>query len=185
MNIRIELLWVELLRTLSRIATGKLLTDEQIQSISKNVVGSYFKDWLATPKRELEAERRVKEARRHIAEASQIITSLQNDLETQAKQLDELGREIDEKKSLANRYAVLAETNQEAFAAFKAEMEEAVRKELVAQAEKGMRTRRVITFIFWLITLTLGAALGAYLEISFEDVFRGDQPNNAMQPSVK
>lgn len=184
MNIRIELisaevvkLYLEVLRTLTRIITGRLLTDEQIQNISERVVGTYFEDWFA-PKRQLEAELRVQEARKHISEASRIISSLQGDLEAQAQQLDELSKEIEEKKELANRYAVLAKTNQEAFSAFKAEMEEAVRKELVAQAEKGKRTRRFVTFTIWLITLILGATLGAYLEISFESIFQRNQPKS-------
>jgi hypothetical protein len=41
-------------------------------------------------------------------------------------------------------------------------MEEALRNELVAQANKGKRLRQSASFIIWLVTLILGAALGVY-----------------------
>ena len=104
-------------------------------------------------------------------------------MENQAEQLDVLGKEIEEKKVLANRYAILAKTNQEAFAAFRAEMEDAVRTELLSQAEKGKRIRRVLTFIFWLITLILGAALGAYLKYLLKTSSVASRPNKHMHRS--
>lgn len=162
----------QLLRELSKIITGKLFTEAQVRNITSNIVGQYFIDWFATPQKELEAEKRIANAKLHITEATKIITSLQGDLEKQATQLDVLVKKIEEKKRIAERYDVLVQTNQNTLAAFKAEMEETVRKELIAQAEKGKRLRRVASFIFWIITLVLGAALGAYLEISFEPIFQ-------------
>jgi len=100
--------------------------------------------------------------RLHIKEAAEIIVSLQEDLEKQAHQLEALAKEIEEKKKLADRYSILATTNQESFAAFKAELEETIRKELIAQSEKGKRIRRLASFIVWFITLVMGAALGTY-----------------------
>ncbi|MBE9103187.1 hypothetical protein [Vacuolonema iberomarrocanum] len=46
--------------------------------------------------------------------------------------------------------------------AFKAEMEETVRKELSVQAEKGKHLRRTVSVISGAITLVIGAALGAW-----------------------
>jgi hypothetical protein len=132
-------LTAELVRELSKRATGKLLTEAQVQTLTKSIVGKYFSDWLPTPQREAEAEERISAARIHITEATKIISGLQDDLEKQANQLDLLAKEIDEKKQIAERYAILAQTNQDALAAFKVEMEETVRKELSAQAEKGKR----------------------------------------------
>jgi hypothetical protein len=83
-------------------------------------------------------------------------------VQEQAQQLDQIIRDIEEKKKQADHYAVLAKTNKEAFDAFKAEMEDTLRSELIAQAEKGKRVRQVVSFVIWLITLVLGAALGAY-----------------------
>ena len=57
---------------------------------------------------------------------------------------------------------MLAKTNRDAFDAFKAEMEEALREQLKAQAEKGKRVRQALSLIIWLVTLILGAAAGAY-----------------------
>lgn len=162
MSITVDLLGSELVRALSQVITGKFLTDEQIRNISKNVVGMYFTDWLPTPKDEADAKKRVEDASAHINEASRIISGLQTDLDNQSQQLDQIIREIEEKKKVADHYSALAQTNKEAFEAFKVEMEEAIRKQLQQEAERGKRARQIVSFIIWLITLVLGAALGAY-----------------------
>ena len=72
---------------------------------------------------------------------------MQEDLEAQDLQLNELLDTIKEKKKLADRYQTLAGTNKEAFDAFKEEMEEALRKELVEQANKDKLTRQVVCFV--------------------------------------
>lgn len=158
----IEPVMIEFARAATQVITGRFLTNEQIRLISKNAVGAYFSDWLPTPKDEVEAKKRVEQARLHITEASYIISGLQNDLDNQAKQLDQIIREIEEKKKVVDHYTTLAETNQKAFGAFKVEMEEAIRKQLQAETEKGKRARQIVSFAFWVITLVLGAALGAY-----------------------
>ncbi len=91
---------------------------------------------------------------------------MQEDLETQDRKLGSLLKEVEQKKRLADRYQALANTNRESFDAFRAEMEDALRKELQEQAEKGKRIRRTVSIILWVITLIVGAALGAY----FKDV---------------
>ena len=144
--------------------TSRWLTDEQIRNISSNVVGNYFTDWLHTPKEEKEASERIKAAQTHIAEASHIISSLHSDLDAQATQLNKLATDIEEKKKSAEHYAILAKTNQEAFAPFRVEMERAIREQLITQANKGKRLRQTVSFFIWLFTLVAGAALGAYFQ---------------------
>jgi hypothetical protein len=101
-----------------------------------------------------------------------------------------LAKEIDEKKQIAERYAILAQTNQDALAAFKVEMEETVRKELSAQAEQGKRLRRAVSFISGAVTLVIGAALGAWFQIYLEPIVKPasqpapNQPTQG-QPSPK
>lgn len=153
-----------------KLLAGKLLTESQIQSVSKHVVGKYFADLFPTSENESEAEERIASARMHITEASNIISSLQGDLERQANQLEFLAKEIDQKKQIAERYAVLAQTNQDAFSAFRTEMEETLRKELNAQNEKGKTIRQTVSFAFWLISLVSGAFLGAWFQIQLEKV---------------
>ena len=82
----------------------------------------------------------------------------------QSAQLDKLLVEVEEKKRLAEKYGQLATTNQQQFAAFRSEIEEVLRKELMAQAEKGRRPRQVASFTIWLFTLVLGAWLGTYFK---------------------
>ena len=178
-------LTAELTRELSKRVTGKLLTEIQIQTISTSIVGKYFSDWLPTPQREAEAGERISAARIHITKATQIISGLQDDLEKQADQLDLLAKEIDEKKQIAERYAILAQTNQDTLAAFKSEMEETVRRELSAQAEKGKRVRMAVSVISGSITLVIGAALGAWFQIYFEPIIKSPSsqpvPNQPVQ----
>lgn len=153
---------LEITKVLVQTITGTLLTEEQIRSISKNAVGSYFADWLPTPKEEVEAKKRVEEARMHITEASRIVSTLQNDLDKQFHQLDEIVKEIEKKKTVAEHYSNLVEINQQAFSALKSEMEASIRKELRLEAERGRRARQLVSFAGSVITLVLGAALGAY-----------------------
>jgi hypothetical protein len=153
---------IDLLKAAVQVLTGRFLTEEQIQNISKNTVGSYFADWLPLPPDEEERQKRIEQAQNHIAEASKIISVLKDDLENQTRQLDVIINEIEEKKRIADHYATLAKTSQESFDAFKAEMEGILRKELRAEAEKGKLARQVVAVFVWTITLVLGAALGAY-----------------------
>lgn len=165
-----------------KLLTGKLLTESQIQSVSKHVVGRYFSDLLPTSENEAEAEERIASARMHITEASSIIASFQGDLERQADQLEFLAKEIDQKKQIAERYAVLAQTNQDTFSAFKTEMEETLRKELNAQNEKGKTIRRTVSFASWLIALVAGAFLGAWFQIQLEP--KVQPPESQPKPQI-
>jgi hypothetical protein len=149
---------------LFRAITGKLFTDDQIRAVSSNAVGKYFVEWLPKIGGDKVAHERVEEARGHIASASAIITDMQAELSAQTGHLDKLLVEIEEKKKLAERYADLAATNQQQVSAFRQEMEEALRKELVAQSEKGKRLRQAVSVALWLVTLFLGAALGTYFK---------------------
>jgi len=128
--ISIKLLYSEMISALIRAITGRLFTEDQIKTITSDTVGKYFADFFPTPKEELEAKERVESARNHILSASTIIREMQQELEDQDKKLSYLLQEIDEKKILADRYQVLAETNQKEFQAFREEMEDALREEL-------------------------------------------------------
>lgn len=154
----------EFVGALLRAVTGRLYTEEQIKSITSGAIGKYFAEFFPTPKDEVAAQERVDSARKHIAAASSIIRDMQEDLETQDRKLGDLLEEVEQKKQLADRYQALAHTNQRAFKAFRAEMEEALRKELRDQAEKGRRIRQVVSVVLWLVTLVLGAAFGAYFK---------------------
>jgi hypothetical protein len=89
---------------------------------------------------------------------------MQQELSQQSTHLDQLLVEVEEKKKLAEQYGHLVATNQQQFAANLAKMEEVLRKELVAQAEKGRRLRQAVSFAIWLFTLVLGAWLGTYFK---------------------
>jgi DNA repair exonuclease SbcCD ATPase subunit len=149
---------------LVRSITGRLFTDKQIRQVSKHAVGKYFADLLPEPADERQARERVEEARNHIHRASEIISQLQIELGSQTQQLDLLLAEIEDKKQLAQRYEVLAKAGQDQFAAFKAEMEDALRQELTTQSERGKVARRLASAFWSVITLILGAALGTYFK---------------------
>ena len=157
-------LYIELAAVLTRAITGSLYTDDQIKSITKGATGKYLKEFFPETKDEVDSKNRVDSARDHIEAASTIIRDMQEDLEAQDKQLSTLLETITEKKKLADRYQTLADTNQEAFNAFRLEMEEALRKELVEQTNTGKRIRQLATGIIWLVTLIAGAALSTYFK---------------------
>ena len=154
----------ELMAIAIRAITGVLYTDSQIKSITSGATGKYLKEFFPATKGESEASNRVDAARSHIESASTIIRDMQEDLEAQDIQLNDLLDTINEKKKLADRYQTLADTNKEAFEAFKIEMGEALRKELVEQANNGKRTRQLVSFILWGVTLVIGGALGTYFK---------------------
>lgn len=147
-----------------RTITGRLFTDAQIRQVATHAVGKYFADLMPEPADERAARKRVEEAQSHIEKASVIISQLQSELGSQTQQLDKVLLEIEEKKQLAMKYEALAKTGQEQFAAFKYEMEAALRQELVAQSEKGKTVRRLASGFLWLVTLVFGAALGTYFK---------------------
>ncbi|EID4382706.1 hypothetical protein K6U66_11765 [Vibrio alginolyticus] len=157
-------LYGALITQLARALTGALYTDEEIKIITSGATGKYLKEFFPETQDEQNAHNRISVARKHIESAGIIIRDMQDDLEAQDRQLNELLTTIDEKKKLADRYQTLAETNKEAFEAFRQEMEEALRNELVEQANKGKRLRQLASGIIWLVTLIAGAALGSYFK---------------------
>ena len=50
-------------REAAKLISGKLLTDAQIQTVTKNVVGQYFAEFFPTPQKEAEAEARINNAK--------------------------------------------------------------------------------------------------------------------------
>ncbi len=154
----------ELLSALSRAVTGQLYTDRQIKVITSGTIGKYLSEFFPAPKEELAAKERVQAAEKHISAASSIIQDMQKDLEAQNSELGKLIEEVEQKKQLADRYQALAQTNKQAFDAFRAEMENALRKELQEQAVKGKRVRQFVSIFLWFVTLIIGAALGTYFK---------------------
>jgi len=157
-------LYTELITQLVRTLTGALYTDDQIKRITSGATGKYLKEFFPATKDEQDAQNRIMSARNHIEAAGTIIRDMQDDLEAQDRQLNDLLSTIDEKKKLADRYQTLAETNKEAFEAFREEMEDALRNELTEQANHGKRLRQIASAIIWLVTLIIGAALGSYFK---------------------
>lgn len=158
---------LSLTREISRRLTGRLLTEQQIQPITENIVGQHFSEFFPTPQKDIEAQAQISAAKLHITEASEIISSLQKELDKQVSQLDSLSKEITERKKDAERYEELSKAGQNTFSAFNVEMERTVRKELIEQAEKGKHVRRLISFV----TLVFGAVLGAILPYYIDPQF--------------
>ena len=154
--------FASIITELGRIATGQLLTESQISSITSHAVGRHLSELFPEPEDSRDARAKIVAAQAHIESAGTIIHDLRHELDNQTSQLRSLIEEIDEKKSLAQRYELLANTNQEQFSAFREEMEETVRRELTERANSGKRLRQIFAFSVWIITLILGAALGSY-----------------------
>jgi predicted RNase H-like nuclease (RuvC/YqgF family) len=157
-------IYLELIRSF----TGQIFTKEQIEHITSHTIGKHLTDFFPENESEKKAIERVEEARHHINQASLIISEMQLDLENQTNKLDLLLHDIEEKKIIAKKYEELANTNQEKFSLYKEEMASALRSELTEQSEQGKTQRRVASILLWLITLILGAGLGAY----FKDIMQ-------------
>lgn len=152
----------EVVRTLIRMITGRLFTDDQIRDLTGSVAGRFLQAYLPEPAEEAAAGERVEAVRHHIAEANRLIGTLKDELDTQVGQLAVLEQTIDEKRLLASRYEALATANEAQAAAFRAEIEQTIRRELESQANRGKRLRQFASAVVWVVTLVLGAALGAY-----------------------
>lgn len=155
-------LTAEIVSQATRALTGQLFTEEQIKGITGHSVGKYFKELFPDNELERTQRERIELAQSHIEEASFIMTDMRTELDAQKQTLESLLREIEEKKSTAEKYAQLAETNQGAVSAVRQEIEAALREELVRQSRAGRGTRRFASAVLWVTTLILGAALGSY-----------------------
>ena len=161
---QIEKLLIQVYTELIRGLTGELFTKEQISQITTHTIGKYFKGFFPAIGSEKNALEKVEEAKDHITKANSIIAEMQSDLTTQTNQLNILLKDIEEKKGLAKKYANLSSLNKDKFSAFKEEMSTTLREELVQQSAKGRTLRRISSFIIWLVTILLGAMLGAYFK---------------------
>ena len=162
----LELVASNIGQSLTQLITGKLLTDSQIRSISANVVGRYFTQWLATPKDEKQLDDRISEAKDHLTRATAVILELKGNLESQVSQLESASAELKTKREEAARYAVLAKLGSESVAATREELRATVRAELEAQSKQGRWWRQSVAFIVWLLTLVLGSYLPQIVEWS-------------------
>ena len=160
----ISSIYGELTTEIIRIATGRMFSEEQIKTITSHAAGKYLAEFFPESAEEADARKRVEDAKNYISSASQIISDLQQELDTKTTNLDALLEDIEEKKKLAERYQHLANTNQEQFAALRQEMEDALRRQLIEESQKGKNMRRFISFLIGLFTLIAGAALGAYFK---------------------
>lgn len=154
----------ELTAQLIRGLTGQLFTREQIRQITKRSLGRYLEGLFPEEEDKRDRAARLAAAQTHIESASKIMLEMQVELDAQSETLDRLLLEIEEKKSLASKYSALAETNQEAVTAVRLEIEEAIGQELFRQSNQGKTARLFANVFIWLITLVVGAALGAYFK---------------------
>jgi predicted RNase H-like nuclease (RuvC/YqgF family) len=150
--------------SLIKSATGSLLTKDQIQKITSHSVGRYLKEFLPEDEDERDSREKVEAARAHIANATSIISDIRSDLDSQSEALNSLLTEIEEKKKTAEEYKLLVETNQDAFAAMRRQLEDSVRAELTRHSEEGRAMRRAVSGFITVVTLVVGAALGAYFK---------------------
>ena len=164
----------ELTTEIIRLISGRLFSEKQIKNITSHTAGKYLAGFFPEPEEEKAARARAEEAKDYIAKASRIIHEMQSNLDVKTQNLDVLIEEIEKKKELAERYAILAETNKDQFYAFKQEIEETLREELIKQSSEGKGIRRFVSFIIWIGTLGLGGAASYYyetLEIFVKGIF--------------
>lgn len=160
----LESLTAEISKAIIRAISGRIFSAEEVRAITQHTIGKHFSEFFPRIIEESEVSQQVNEARHHIDEAGRIVAGMQTELESQSRQLDHILREVEEKKQVATRYEALAKTSRVAFAAFRQEMEDALREELTAQNEKGRNLRRTVSIGIWVLTLVGGAGLDAYFK---------------------
>ena len=138
------------------------MTRNQLKNILKHAAGQYFKE-LFSETAHLDRSEKIEIPQENIQRASNIIVELKAGLDAQAATLNKLMK-MDEKQGTAQRYAAFAETNKEAELAIRVEIESAMREELVAQSSKNKAIRILFSLIIWVVTISLGAALGSYFK---------------------
>ncbi|MCI9865704.1 hypothetical protein RHIZ_07080 [Rhizobium skierniewicense] len=156
------IIYGEVYVALARAITGALLTEEQIQQVSRHAVGRYFSELLLEDRKS--AKVKIERAYENLQSASVIISEIQSELEARRSALDLLLKEIEEKRNLADRYSHLAATNKEASAAIRAELEDTLKTELTARSRQGRGLRITVNSGIWLFTLLVGAGLGTYFK---------------------
>jgi hypothetical protein len=155
-------IYIDLLSSLSQVVTGRILTDTQIRSISSSLVGQLFSDWLAEPKDQREIRQRVDAARDHMANATRILADLKSELDEKSSQLDKLAADVEAQRKKAEEYSILAQANASTVQAIRTQIEASVRQELENQTKRGRKLRQAISVSSWVISLLVGAALGAH-----------------------
>lgn len=158
----LETLTSEVTLQLVRVLTGQLFTEEQIKNISKHSVGRHFTDMLPENIDTKSHKERIELAQKQIESAASIMADMKVELDTQKKTLTNLINDIDTKRADARKYGELAATNQNTISAIRHELEFALRAELTRQSQEGRILRRTISIFLWIVTLIIGAALGAY-----------------------
>jgi hypothetical protein len=142
--------------------SGSLFSATQIRSISVSAAGLGVRFVFPGGEVDENLGEKIEQARAHIASASGIVHELSEGLETRAKALDELIARVEEKKKEADHFSAIADANAATLAAFRSEIELAIRTELEARDKQGRLIRQLASAIVWIVTLILGAALGAY-----------------------
>lgn len=157
-------IYTEALLQITRLLTGKLFTEDQINLITKHSLGKYLEALFPENEEELDRKQRISVAQDHILNASKIMAEMRVDLDAQAEAAEMLVSEIEEKKELAKKYSALAQNNQDAASAMRMEIEESIKQELRRQSLEGRAARRFVSILLWSFTLVIGAALGTYFK---------------------
>lgn len=117
-----------------------------------------------TQQDQISIQDRTERASKLIMEAGIIITDLQKELTENNNQLNEIVSNIQLKREEAEHWRALASTNQQLANALIKEIEQRVGNEIRKQLERDKNRRRIISIIVWIITLLLGAFLGAIVQ---------------------
>lgn len=160
MSLGIEIVLSPITIAISKIITGQLFSEEEIERLSKHTIGKHFKELFPVNENDQDIGSRVNNAQKHIAAAGSIVSSLQQDLTKESENLDLILEDIKAKKIEFEKYQELAEIDKKKIDHLKAEMQTTLRNELTNQSNKGKWGRRFL----WVMTLLIGAALGAYFK---------------------
>jgi hypothetical protein len=144
-----------------------IVSDALLSSVAESLANEVFAKLIREKvlgADEQDIRDRAKVAAARIDEASTIISDIQTELSARSSELDKLMGLIEERQNEAMHWGNLASVNEEMASAFTKELEKGVREQLRAELNKGKRRRQVVSLIWWIFTLLIGAIVGAIVQ---------------------
>jgi len=148
-------------------ALGPTLTNQVLTSVvtdvAREIVDKFVRERF-TESQAKDIRDRAKEAAVRIEEASKIISELQFELQSKNAELEQLMDVVAKRQDEATHWANLANVNEELASSFTRELEKRVREQLRAELDKGKQRRQILGIISWVVTLLIGAVVGAIVQ---------------------
>lgn len=107
---------------------------------------------------------RAQLASTYLSEAGQILGELQHELSERSSELASMLTQIESTRAEAAHWEEIASTNEELAAALTTEIERRVGAQLREELRRGQKTRRILAFLVWILTIIASGIAGVYAQ---------------------